>query len=227
MCTAVVTVGSVGFGVATDPAERSVHPLWVPGPRAGHGRGGRCPHGWAGPARREGRLGRVGPSRASACLGRPGRRRRSPCDHDVGGLHDVVGQRLGELLRQVETNLGHGGQDGGVDLVGGDRSGGADVDPAGGVVVEQRCGHLRAAGVVYADEQYFRGGHQGSFGFGSGQVGETGAEPRPAAARSSTASSRERPAVWRVLTMGITAPPPSETVWVAGQVRRRRAHRAT
>src|SRR3954452_20920937 len=47
--------------------------------------------------------------------------------------------------------FGHGGADGGVDLVGGG-SGGADVDMSGSVVFEQGGGHLGAAGVVHADQ---------------------------------------------------------------------------
>ena len=40
-------------------------------------------------------------------------------DHDVGGLDFAGGQRLGELVGDVESDLGHGLDDGGVELVGG------------------------------------------------------------------------------------------------------------
>ena len=42
---------------------------------------------------------------------------------------------------------------GGVDLVGGFGSGGADLDPVAGEVGEEAGGHLGTAGVVDADEQ--------------------------------------------------------------------------
>src|SRR5690625_1517089 len=57
-------------------------------------------------------------------------------DDDVGGAYDVVGQRFGELLGDVETHLGHGCDDGGVELVGGLRAGRAYVNTALRVVVE-------------------------------------------------------------------------------------------
>jgi hypothetical protein len=38
-------------------------------------------------------------------------------DHDIGGLHFAGGQRLGELGKDVEPDLGHGLDDGGVELV--------------------------------------------------------------------------------------------------------------
>jgi hypothetical protein len=76
-------------------------------------------------------------------------------DDDVGGLHGFGGEGFGEFLGQVEPDLGHGLRDGGVDRVGGRGAGGADHDPALGVVVEQSGGHLGAAGVVDADEQDF------------------------------------------------------------------------
>jgi hypothetical protein len=60
----------------------------------------------------------------------------------------------------------------GVDGFGGGRSGGADPDAAGGVVVQQRGGHLGAAGVVDADEQHLGkvglSGHEGSLNAGGG-----------------------------------------------------------
>jgi hypothetical protein len=43
---------------------------------------------------------------------------------------------------EVDADLGHGGPDGRVDFVGGGGSGGADVDAACGVVLEQGGGHL-------------------------------------------------------------------------------------
>ena len=49
-------------------------------------------------------------------------------DHDVGGLHDFVGERLRELLGEVEADLLHRRDDGRVDLGRGRRAGGAHVD---------------------------------------------------------------------------------------------------
>lgn len=57
--------------------------------------------------------------------------------HDIGCAHDFVGLGLGELLGYIDADLGQGVDDGGVDLVGGRGPGGADVDLARGVVVEE------------------------------------------------------------------------------------------
>ena len=48
---------------------------------------------------------------------------------DVGGAHDLVGERLGELLAHVEADLGHRLDHGRVDLVGRIAACGAHVDP--------------------------------------------------------------------------------------------------
>ena len=47
-----------------------------------------------------------------ACVPTPHR------DHHVGGTHDLVGQRLRELLADVEPHLGHRLDDSRIDLVG-------------------------------------------------------------------------------------------------------------
>jgi len=60
----------------------------------------------------------------------------------------------GQRAVEVDADLGHGGSDGGVDLVGRGGSGGADIDPACGMVLQKGGGHLRTAGVVHADEQH-------------------------------------------------------------------------
>ncbi len=46
-------------------------------------------------------------------------------DHHVRGMDHVVGERLGELLRQIEADFGHHRHNGGIDLVGGGGTGGA------------------------------------------------------------------------------------------------------
>ena len=56
------------------------------------------------------------------------------------------------------------------------------MHPTLGVVVEQGGGHLRAAGVVHADEQDLRDvGHDGSFGVG--ERGEAVGGERPEVGR--------------------------------------------
>ena len=76
---------------------------------------------------------------------------------------------LGKLLGHVDTDLGHGLHDRGVDALGWLGARRADVDTPLGVVVEQRCRHLGAARVVDADEQDLGHlGHDSSFGLGEG-----------------------------------------------------------
>ena len=60
---------------------------------------------------------------------------------------------MGALGAQVDAELGHRLDDRGVDVVGRGGAGGADHDPVAGVVGEEGGRHLRAAGVVDADEQ--------------------------------------------------------------------------
>ena len=96
-------------------------------------------------------------------------------DHDVGrpdgGLVEPL--RVGAARREVDADLGHGLDDGGVDVVGRGGAGGADHDAVAGVVGEQRGGHLGAAGVVDADEQDLGAGGQAS---GASDVGGVGVE---------------------------------------------------
>ena len=75
-------------------------------------------------------------------------------DHDVGGAHDLVGERLGELLAHVDAELLHRVDDGRVDLVRRSRAGRADVDPPLRAQLDEAGGHLAAPGVVHADEQH-------------------------------------------------------------------------
>ena len=77
-------------------------------------------------------------------------------DDDVGGHDDVVGEGLGELLREIEADLCHHLHDLRVDLFGWRAPGRADVDPTLGVVIEQRRCHLAAPRVVDACEQHLR-----------------------------------------------------------------------
>ena len=79
-------------------------------------------------------------------------------DDDVGGAHDLVGQRLGELEGHLDPELGDRLDDGVVDDRGGIRAGGERVDAAFGDVTGERGGHLRARGVLGADEQHERRG---------------------------------------------------------------------
>jgi len=68
-------------------------------------------------------------------------------DDDVGGLDLVAGQWLGVLAGQVEPDLGHGGDDGGVELAGGLGSGRGDPDAAVGLVVSYASGGASGSGM--------------------------------------------------------------------------------
>src|SRR5437763_864577 len=75
-------------------------------------------------------------------------------DHDVGGLDNLVGERLRELLAHVDADLLHRLERRRVDLVRGGRAGRADVDAALRTKLDQASGHLAAAGIVRAAEQH-------------------------------------------------------------------------
>ena len=53
-------------------------------------------------------------------------------DHDVSGLHLIGGEPLGNLARDVDAELGHGLDDGRVELVGGLRSSRGNAHSPGG-----------------------------------------------------------------------------------------------
>src|SRR6266446_2854542 len=74
-------------------------------------------------------------------------------DDDLRLAHELIGQRLGKLLAQVEADLAHRLDDRGIDLAGRLRTGGSHVNLALSSAVQQRRRHLRAAGVVHAHEQ--------------------------------------------------------------------------
>ena len=76
-------------------------------------------------------------------------------DHDVGGADDLVGERLRELLAQVDAELAHRLDDGRVDPLAGRAARRADVDAALRAELDEPGGHLAAARVVDADEQHF------------------------------------------------------------------------
>ncbi len=85
-------------------------------------------------------------------------------DHHVSRLDDLVGPRLGELLGDVQADLGHRVGDVAMDLLGWRRPGRADAHRSLRVVVEQRGCHLTPPGVVDADEQDLRDFfHDGAF----------------------------------------------------------------
>ena len=56
------------------------------------------------------------PSPRSACRGRSGRRPAAHRDHRVRRSHEIVGERLRELPREVDPDLGHRRDRGRVDL---------------------------------------------------------------------------------------------------------------
>lgn len=82
-------------------------------------------------------------------------------DDDVGGVHDFLGPGFGEFPGDVDTDFAHGVDDALFDAV----AGGGAAGPAGGAVTgemgeESEC-HLRASGVVGAQER-----HRGCSGAG-------------------------------------------------------------
>jgi hypothetical protein len=74
-------------------------------------------------------------------------------DDDVGRPGDLLADWLGEFLGGVETSFGQDGDDGGVQLIAWLGSGGADLDSAFGVVLEQDPGGGTATGVVGAEKE--------------------------------------------------------------------------
>ena len=109
---------------------------------------------------RPGPSGRAGPSRRSACRGCTGTRRRSPSSRrrrrcSASSCVSRCGRRSDRSMPELAHHLD--------DLAGararpGRRSLPADSArvPAGGGPLEQRAAHLRAPGVVQADEQDVR-----------------------------------------------------------------------
>ena len=77
-------------------------------------------------------------------------------DDDVGGLDDLVGPRLGELVGDVDADLGHRRDRRRVHLVAGLGAARPRDRPVAGEVVEPPERHLRAPGVVHAEEQHGR-----------------------------------------------------------------------
>ena len=112
-------------------------------------------------ARTSSRLLPSGSSRlqSSKCLpGKIGQASPQPIVTTASAAADeLVGQRLPELAGKVDANLCHGLDDSKrVDHLGRVGAGGADVDARVGELVKQPCRHLRAPGVVDADEQDLR-----------------------------------------------------------------------
>src|SRR6476620_1641467 len=100
-------------------------------------------------------------------------------DDDVGFLDSLGGEDLRDFGGHVDAEFGHGLDGGRVDLLGGQRAGGPDLDRAVGKRGEEGGSHLRTARVVDAEEQ--DGGLFGGFGAhgvspgGSGGLGGKGA----------------------------------------------------
>src|SRR5580693_4753093 len=125
-------------------------------------------------------------------------------DDDIGGPDLVAGQRLGELAGQVEADLGHGLDDGGVDLAGGLGPGGGHADLPGGLVVEQGGGHLGPAGIVDADEEHVRdAGHGGRLSpCGRGTVTPAASARLPGYSARMIATARAPPMTWAPMKAG-------------------------
>jgi hemoglobin len=100
--------------------------------------------------------GRVGEVPIQVALPRKDRARVAAAhrDHDVRRLHFPGRQRLGELRGDIQADLGHGLDDGGVQLAGRLGAGRGHPDPPARLLGQQGGGHLGAAGVVGADEQH-------------------------------------------------------------------------
>ena len=77
-------------------------------------------------------------------------------DDDIGGLDDLVGPGLGEFAGDIDADLGHGFDGGGVDFVSGFSAARPGHTVVTGEVGEEAERHLRAAGVVGAKEQHRR-----------------------------------------------------------------------
>jgi hypothetical protein len=75
---------------------------------------------------------------------------------DVGLEGGLVGERLGELPGGVETTLAEDRNDRRIELGSRFGTGGSDVDPAVGIVVEQNPGGEAPASVVGTEEQHDR-----------------------------------------------------------------------
>ena len=104
-------------------------------------------------------------------------------DHHVGLPHRVGGEQLRRTGGDVDAVLGHRGDRGRVHLVGRRRAGREDLDPVAGEMLQVARGHLRAPGVVHADEQHggtVRHGPSPSRGGARGPGRRPAARPRPA-----------------------------------------------
>src|SRR5439155_22641892 len=77
-------------------------------------------------------------------------------DHHIRGPERLVGDRLRELLAQVDAELRHRRDSGRIDLLSWARAGRADGDAPVRAQLDQAGGHLAAARVVRADEQHLR-----------------------------------------------------------------------
>src|SRR5581483_9081439 len=81
-------------------------------------------------------------------------------DDDIAFLGGGVVELLGVFGSDVDADLPHRLDRNGVDLVGGLGAGGADLNAGAGEVTQPSGSHLRAASVVYADEQDAGTGHR-------------------------------------------------------------------
>src|SRR5882762_4812793 len=84
-------------------------------------------------------------------------------DHDIGGLDELIGERLWKLLADVDSDLPHRLDDNWVELMCRGAPRRAHADPSFSALVEKPRRHLAAAGVVHADEEHLRDG----LGYGS------------------------------------------------------------
>src|SRR5699024_11949374 len=75
-------------------------------------------------------------------------------DDHVSSLHGLCGEYLGLLGGDVDAFFKHRRNRGRGDMVGGHGACRAHLDPVPSEVAAVAGGHLRAPGVVYADEQY-------------------------------------------------------------------------
>jgi hypothetical protein len=76
-------------------------------------------------------------------------------DDDVCGADDLVGPGLGVLAGDVDAAFGHSSDGGGVDLEAGFGAARPRGGPVAGEVLEEAEGHLAAACVVDAEEEYY------------------------------------------------------------------------
>src|SRR5262249_6098478 len=123
-------------------------------------------------------------------------------DDHVGGPHDLVGPRLRELAPDVDADLRHGCDGGRVHLVAGLRPARPGHRPVAGEMLEPSHRHLRAAGIVHAEEQDVGNGAV-AHGSGAASCGTTTASAgMPGNRNTASATASSPPTSWATTNAG-------------------------